>query len=276
MNIVRRYFHNLYAALAIPWQMSRQHAELLKLLIKRDLLQRSSGTLLGKFWPVMQTLMQVVGFWFLFDIVYGMRLQRGPSFLEYLLSGILPWFLLSEIVMRASGMFREYASLYRRSQFPIEILPVVTLLVPGTIFILVYPLVTGLLFGPWALIWGAFIIVLLMIWLLPFVYLLAVMGVFLRDVSQTLPILLMFMMYGSPILYFPDMLPASVAQWLFLNPIADLMQSVHSLLFLNPLAPVPNWPNWEPVARLWGLWLLLLAPAWLVYRRALPHVRELV
>lgn len=269
MNFILRYFRTLYAGIAVPVLTSRRHLGLLRMLVIRELVARNSGTVLGKVWPILQPALQMVGFWFLFDIVYGMRLVRGPSFLEYLLTGIVPWFCLSEILGRATQMFREYSNLYRRSLFPVEVLPVLIMLVPGFVFTLVYAVICGLLYGPLSGLAGLTIIPLLLLWLLPFTYLFSVLGVFIRDFANAMPILLMFMMYATPILYFPDMLPDSVRQWIWINPFSDLMLVIHAMVELQPL-PV------KAIARLALLWLVLLAPAWLIFRRSLPHVREVL
>jgi lipopolysaccharide transport system permease protein len=269
VNFLLSFVHNLYAALAIPLRLSISNASLLRMLVRRDLVNRSSGTLLGRAWPLLQTGLQVAGFWFLFDIIYGMRAVRGPSFLEYLLSGMLPWFCLTEVLTRGSGMFREFSNLYRRSPFPVEILPVLLLLVPGLVYSVVYVLICFFMYGALSALASMLVIPLLLLWLLPLLYLFSVLGVFLRDFAQALPILLMFMMYATPILYFPDMVPAGMRSLLWLNPFTDLMRCIHELVELQPL-PL------EALLRLWGLWLLLLGPSWVLFRRSLPHVREVL
>lgn len=269
MNFLSRYFSNLFAALAIPARLARENASLLRMLVQRDFVNRSSGTVFGRAWPLIQTALQVAGFWFLFDIIYGMRAVRGPSFLEYLLSGMLPWFCLTEVLSRSSNLFREFSNLYRRSPFPVEILPVLILLVPGLVYTLVYVLVCLLIYGPQSALAAVLVMPLLLLWLLPLVYVFAVAGVFVRDFVQALPILLTFIMYATPILYLPDMVPEGMLSWLWLNPFADMMRCIHALVEWQPL-PLHSF------LRLWGLWLLLLAPAWVLFRRSLPHVREVL
>ncbi|MGA0805827.1 MAG: hypothetical protein ACO3PV_04835, partial [Pseudohongiellaceae bacterium] len=69
--------------------------------------------------------------------------------------------------------------------------------------------------------------------------------------------------------YLPDMVPEGMLSWLWLNPFADMMRCIHALVEWQPL-PLHSF------LRLWGLWLLLLAPAWVLFRRSLPHVREVL
>lgn len=260
---------DLRDALRVPLRACLTHASLLRMLVKRDLVNRTSGTLLGKLWPLLQPALQVLGFWFLFDIVYGMRIQRGNGFLEYLLIGMLPWLLLTEVLTRSASLFREFSALYRRTPFPVELLPILILVIPGAVHVLVFCVVALLFHGPLAALQSLVVVPLLLLWLLPLTLLFSVLGLFVRDFAQALPFVLMLIMYSTPVLYFPEMLPDAMERWLWLNPFADLMAVIHAVVS-------PAMLDWLAVARLFALWLVLLAPCWAVFRRSLPHVREVL
>ncbi|MDR0780399.1 MAG: ABC transporter permease [Pseudomonadales bacterium] len=269
LNFVLRYCRQIIDGLTTPFVLSYRYRGLMWMLLRREIATRTSGTALGFIWPLVQPALQVLGFWFLFDVVYGMRLERGANFLSYLLTGMLPWLGLSEVLNRSANMFREFASVFRRTPFPIEILPVQLLCLPSVVYTAVLCLIAGLLFGALAVLKALVVIPLLMVWLLPLVLCCALLGLFLRDFAQGLPFILMLLLYCTPILYFPDMLPAAMRTWLWLNPFSDLMALIHA--WLQGLA-LPLNSLW----RLLGLWLLLLGPAWLLFRRSLPHVREVL
>lgn len=260
---------NLRDALLVPLRACANHASLLHMLVKRDLVARTSGTLLGKLWPLLQPALQVLGFWFLFGIVYGMRMDRGEDFPQYMLLGIMPWLLLTEVLTRSAGLFREFAALYRRTPFPVELLPVLIMVIPGLVHMVVFFGLALVFHGPVAALQSLIVIPLLLLWLLPLAQLFSVLGLFLRDFAQALPFVLMLVMYATPILYFPDMLPESVRPWLWLNPFSDLVAAIHATVDSTNV-------DWRGVARLAGMWLLLLAPCWAVFRRSVPHVRELL
>ncbi|MDY6982651.1 MAG: ABC transporter permease [Pseudomonadota bacterium] len=264
-----RLLRNLRDGVAVPLRACINHASLLRMLVRRDLVARTSGTVLGKLWPVVQPALQILGFWFMFDIVYGMRAQRGNDYLEYLLIGMLPWLLLSEVLVRASGLFREFASLYRRTPFPVELLPILIMVIPGCVHMFVFFCLAFGFHGPLAAVQSLVVIPLLLLWLLPLALLFSVLGVFLRDFAQGLPFLLMLIMYATPILYFPDMLPDGFRDWLWINPFADLVAVIHAVV---DESAIPR----NSAARLIGLWLLLLGPCWAVFRRSVPHVREVL
>lgn len=267
--IISGYLRNVSQGLFAPFATAAANASLLWVLIRRDLANRTSGTLLGGFWPLIQTALQVAGFWFLFDVIYGMRFASGPSFLEYLLVGILPWLCLVEVLSRATGMLLEFSPLYKRNPFPLEILPVLIMVIPAVVFSLVYFAAILFLFGPGTALLALPVIPLLLLWLLPLCLILPVLGLFMKDFAQALPFLLTVAMYVTPILYFPAMLPDGAQPWLALNPFADLMALIHGLVQGQPVTP-------GNLLRPLVLWLALLGPAWLVFRRSLPHVREVL
>ncbi len=256
-------------SLCVPIAAPFRHASLIRMLVQREIAARTSGTLLGKLWPLVQPGLQVLGFWFMFAVVYDMRNARGPSFLQYLLLGMLPWLCLSEVLSRSTGLFREFSVLFARSPFPLEVLPSVVVVIPGIVYSTVLVLTTGWMLGVVAALKAVLVIPLLLLWALPLLLLCAVIGLFVRDFGQALPFVLTLLMYVTPILYFPDMLPPQVRDWMWLNPLADWMTVIHGLLTGTAFPMNSVW-------RLAALWLVLLVPGWLLYRRTLLHVRELL
>jgi lipopolysaccharide transport system permease protein len=256
-------------SVCIPLLAAARYRSLMRMLVQRELANRTSGTWLGRLWPLLQPALQVLGFWFLFAVVYDMRTVRGPGFLQYLLLGMLPWLCFSEVLSRGTSLFREFSALYARSPFPLEVLPSVVMVIPALVYTPVLALTVWWIVGGIAAIKSLVVIPLLLVWTLPLLLLCAVIGLFVRDFGQALPFVLMLVMYVTPILYFPDMLPASVKSWLWLNPMSDWMAVIHTWITGED---VPTDSLW----RLLAIWLVLLAPAWLWFRRTLLHVRELL
>lgn len=269
MAFIKGFLRNLLQGMITPFRTAAGNVSLLWILIKRDITARTSGTVLGGFWPVIQPALQVLGFWFLFDVVYGARLAAGQSFLEYLLVGILPWLCMAEVLSRSANMLMEFSPLYKRNPFPLEILPLLIMVIPGFVFTIVYFFVNLAMFGLGSALWSLVVIPALLLWLLPLSFLFPVLGLFVKDFAQAVPFLLMLFMYATPILYFPDMIPETVRAWLLLNPVADLMALVHGVVQGMEMNPFN-------LARPLILWVLLMAPAWLIFRRSLPHVREVL
>jgi len=98
---------------------------------------------------------------------------------------------------------------------------------------------------------------------------LPVLGLFIKDFAQVVPFLVMITMFLTPILYFPGMLPDGMQQFIWLNPFSDLLAVVHGIVQGREFSQVN-------VLRPFVVWLVLLGPAWLVFRRSIPHIREVL
>lgn len=266
-RIAQRFVHYFVAGLIGPFRLLKEQWGLLRILVKRDIVSRTSGTLLGGLWMLAQPALQVLAFWFLLDFVLRVRFPGQISFINYFLLGMLPWLMMSEIMQRNLTVLSEFSALYQRSAFPVKILPLLPVLISGMIYGVIYGIIAGFMEGFQALLWAPITLALLLLWLLPICYLLAVLGLFVRDLRQLVPFLLTLTLYLTPILYMPQMLPEPVQDWLVLNPIADLMAIVHGLLQDMPVTA-------GNMIRPLLLWLLLLAPAWALFQRSEPHMRE--
>ncbi len=245
----------------------REHARLLVLLLRREVVGRTSGTWLGGGWLVLQPALQVVAFWFLLDVVLKVRSVGRVPFLEYFLTAMISWLFIQEALNRALTVLSEYAGLYQRTIFPIGVIPLVPLLMSAVIYTPVMLVVSGWLLGPWAVLKALVLLAVLCLVLVPAVYLFAVAGLFVRETRQVMPFAMTLLMYFSPILYQPESLPASLQAWMFLNPLADLITLQQQWLLDSP-------GSWSGLVRGAAVWAVSLPLAIWLFRRAIPHMRE--
>lgn len=266
-NLASRWFRSSVAALIGPAQLLTKNRGLVWVLLKRDIESQTSGTVLGGIWIFAQPALQVAAFWFLLAVVLRVRMPGQLDFIDYFLMGMLPWFLISSIIQRNLMVLTEFSALYQRSLFPIKLLPLVPLLFVAMTYALIWPLVTTILLGWQAAFWSLLLVALISLWLVPASYLIATLGLFVRDTRHVVPFMLTMVLFLTPILYVPEQLPESVRAFLIFNPFADIMAIVHFFLQGMPLS-VGN------VLRPMGLWLVLLGPAWALFNRAEPHMRE--
>ena len=238
-------------------------------LARRDIIGRTHGTWLGWSWLVAQPALQVIAFWFLLDVVFQVRSPGQVRYLNYFLIGMLPWLFISDVLNRSINVLSEFGALYQRSRFPVEVLP----LLPMALGLLIYlPVYAGvaIYFQDWlAGLKAIVILVLLFVWMVPLAYGLSVLGLFVREVRQVFPFLLTMIMYLTPIMYAPSSLPESLRWALAFNPFADIMALIQGWIHGFPIE-LGNWLR--PLA----IWLILLTPAWIVFRRTEPHMREVL
>lgn len=253
----------LLGPLALVWR----ERDLVRLLFRRDLRIRTSGTLFGGLWMFVQPGLQVLAYWFLLDFVLRVRFPSEVPFVDYFLVGMVAWLMLADIMNRSLTVLPEFSPLYSRAVFPLAILPALPVLVSGAIYGVAYTAVVLFLEGPAAAMRAPLVVVLLLLWILPVGYLLALVGVFLRDLALVFPFFITMTFFLTPILYMPEMLPDAMRAWMVVNPFADIMAVLHGVL----QGMEYTWGNvWRPFL----IWLLLLGPAWVFFHRAAPHVRE--
>ena len=110
------------------------------------------------------------------SVLLQVRMDRGEDFPQYMLLGIMPWLLLTEVLTRSAGLFREFAALYRRTPFPVELLPVLIMVIPGLVHMVVFFGLALVFHGPVAALQSLIVIPLLLLWLLPLAQLFSVLG----------------------------------------------------------------------------------------------------
>jgi lipopolysaccharide transport system permease protein len=180
------------------------------------------------------------------------------EFALVLFAGLIVFNLFAECVSAAPNLVVSNTNYVKKVVFPLEILPWVTLgsaLFHGGISLLV--LVAALLFAGMPLTASAWLTPLvvapLLLLIIGLCWLLASIGVFVRDVSQMVGMVLTVLMFMSPIFYPVSALPEGVRVWLFLNPLSFIIEQVREVLIWG------HAPDWAGL----GLYALCaLAVAW--------------
>lgn len=95
----------------------------------QEIKKEYAGTLFGIVWGLVNPLMRIAVFWFVFSI--GARAGapvNGAPFIAWLAIGLLAWFFLSDGFRLTQKSFRSKRSIIKNTPFPIAILPAVQVL----------------------------------------------------------------------------------------------------------------------------------------------------
>ncbi len=229
------------------WQALRglwSNRHLTGLMVYRDFVGRYKGSLLGALWPLVNPLGHMILYTFVFSMVLKVRFGDDPStssFALYLMAGLLPWSALAEAVSRASKLILESPNLVKRVVFPLEVLPF-TLAVSALLSEVV---AFALLLGAIVLFTGHLhltIVFLPLVVLSQFMFIagvswmLASMGVFVRDLPHLIALGLSAWMYATPIVYPATSMPKNFQWLLWINPMAGIVGDYRRVL-LQGLAP---------------------------------------
>jgi len=250
--------------IAIPHSLW-QHRALLLLLVKRDIASCYRGTFLGLLWTLATPLLKLLVYTFVFSVVFKARWNTGSDsrveFALLLFIGLFIHGFFSECLTRAPGLMLAHANLVKKVAFPLEILPVV---MTGTALFNCAVNALVLLLG-----WILFSmplhasVLLLPLTLLPLLFLclgvswlLAAIGVYIRDVGQSTGLLSMLLLFLAPVFYPQSALPVAFQPWLNLNPLTFIIESSRRVLAGDAI----NWLHWSLMlafsllAALFGAW----------------------
>ncbi|HET6972832.1 MAG TPA: ABC transporter permease [Pyrinomonadaceae bacterium] len=227
------------------WQLPSR-AELIFSFAKRELLARYKGSALGIAWAVLTPVVMIAIFTFIFAGIFGARFGANDSHWDYalyLFCGLLPWTMFQESVQLSANTIVAHSNLVKRVVFPLEALPAAQ----------VFAALGTQLFGTMALLIGTIVIrqrleltgLWLPILLIPQLlfalgagWLVASLGVFLRDITQGVTLLLMAWMYLTPIIYPESIIPEHFRTFINFNPFTSLIRS-YRRIFLD--GSVPDW-----------------------------------
>lgn len=213
---------------------------LAKALVRREVLGRYRGSLLGVLWSFFNPILMLIVYTFVFSVVFKARWNaQSDSKTEFalvLFAGLIVFNLFAECVSRAPSLILANASYVKKVVFPLEILPWVALgsaLFHAMIGVSVWLMAYATLFHtPHATV------VLLPLVMLPLLLLimgttwwLASMGVYLRDISQLIGVVIAAMMFLSPIFYPATALPEQYRYLLFINPLTLAIEETREVLF---------------------------------------------
>jgi lipopolysaccharide transport system permease protein len=225
---------------------------------------------LGFVWLILQPALQVLALWFLMQVILQVRFPGAGSFVNYFLIGMIPWFAIAEILQRSTTLYSEFSVLFKRNPFPILILPVLSISLTLIIYTAIFVVVVVILEGVEYILPAIIAMLSLGILLLPLTMILSILGVFFKDISQAIPFVLTMTLYLSPLLYMPSMMPEAIQAYLVFNPVADYLALLH--YYLQNIETLQQ----NMLLRLSLEWLLLLAPAWILFNRSEKHIREVI
>jgi len=210
--------------------------DLLVALAVRDIKLRYRQTLLGVLWVVLQPLLGAGIFAFIFGKVARLD-SGGVPYVLFAYTGLLAWNLFNGIVLKASGSLVANASLVGKVFFPRLLLPFSGVL--STLLDFAVALVVGVLLffasgqtPGWSLLLAPFWLAMLVLLALGLGLTCAALAVSYRDVIHILPVVLQFLLYGSPVGYTISVIPPGWPRTLFrLNPLAPLIEGFRTALF---------------------------------------------
>jgi ABC-type polysaccharide/polyol phosphate export permease len=121
---LRRALPRLFSS---PIRTIAENHRLIGSMARRDILARYRGSFGDVFWTILNPLLLMATYFFVFGVVLRTRFgadQSSTSFALYFLAGMLPWLAFSEPAGRAAHVILEHRNFVKKLIFPLETLPV--------------------------------------------------------------------------------------------------------------------------------------------------------
>jgi lipopolysaccharide transport system permease protein len=178
----------------------RRYRLLIAEMTRREITDRYAGQVLGAAWAIGGPLLTMAVYVFAFTVLFRGRLgpnDNGLRYTAYVLAAMVPWLALQDVLNRSTVCVSGSASLVKQIVFPTEVLPLKVVLasIPALVVGLTVAGVIAIAAGATSL-FGALVLLpmavaLLLLMCAGFAYVLAAVGVFLRDIKDIMGVLLM-------------------------------------------------------------------------------------
>ncbi len=212
-------------------------------LSKTSLSSHHRGSLLGSAWVVLDPLIMLAVYGFVFGMIFARGGQQRSDFVLGLYGGMLAYQIFSATATAASGIVSASRNYVKQLVFPVEILPAAT--VGGVIIPTVIGF--GLLVVSILIVKGAIPLtaLLLPIVLLPAVlvalgsaWLFGTLGVYIPDVRRIVALIAQVGFFLTPIIWPIEQFPKEWVWVVHLNPLTSVVEGVRSVALKGIQ---PNW-----------------------------------
>ena len=255
-----------------------RHRSLAIELTKREFSGRYRGSFGGVVWSFVQPLFLLAIYTLAFGVILKTRWSASGSTADYalmLFAGLIVFNAFSEVLNKSPTLITANPNFVKKVVFPLELLPVVavaTALLHALIGVVVWLAGYAWLFGvPLAsavflpLVLACFVPV-----LLGLAWLLAALGVVIKDTQQLTAMLGHAMLFLTPIFYSVEAAPPLLQKLLLLNPLTFVVDQFRMVLFRGLAPDVPGMTLYFALACLFA-WASLA-----LFRRLRPSFADLV
>lgn len=244
-----------------------QHRKLILQMTKREVIGRYKGSAIGLAWSFFNPLFMLAVYTVVFSMIFKARWggadieESKTQFALILFVGMIALNLFIEVINKSPHLIVSNVNYVKKVVFPLEILPIISIaaaifhaLISYFVLLVAFFVFNGFL-NPTALLMP--VVFLPMITLsLGMSWILASLGVFVRDVAQTIGLLTTLLIFLSPVFYPIAAVPARLQPFIMANPLTFIIEQSRTVVIWG------SSPDWTGLM-IYGLISLLLA--WVGY-----------
>jgi lipopolysaccharide transport system permease protein len=217
-------------------------------MTRREIKKKYQGTLLGLAWSLINPLLMLSVYTFVFGVVFKSRWgttgdESRIDFAINLFAGLIVFGIFSESLNQSPGLIISNANYVKRVIFPLEILSIVSvasILFNAAMSVFVLLLMQLIFKGslPFTIIFFPLVVLPIILLGLGASWFFSALGVYLRDIGQVLGFLTTILLFTSAIFFPISALPEQYQSILKLNPLVLIIEQSRSVLVYG------NAPDW--------------------------------
>lgn len=230
-------------------------------MARREMSDRYAGQAFGMLWAVIHPLFMMGLYVFIFAVVFkqkiGGTIDMPLDYTAYILSGLVSWLGFQDSLSKSAVAITSNTALVKQVVFPLEILPVKTVLAslfPMIVSLLVLTLYVLISHGflHWTYLLLPLLLLMQVMMMIGLAYLLAPIGAYLRDLKDVVQLFALLGVYIMPVVYLPAWVPALFKPILYINPFSYFVWCYQDVLYFGRIE--------HPLA-----WLVVLLQSFLTF-----------
>lgn len=212
---------------------------LLGQLVKKDIEQRYKGSVLGILWTIIVPILMLVIYTFVFSEIFQAKWSLDTSdkyeFALVLFCGLTSFNMVSEVMNRSTNLIASNTNYVKKVVFPLELLPLVITLsalftcVISFIILIVAKLVLYHDISP-TLYQSILVFLPLILICIGVAYILSAISVYLKDIGNVINVLVMVLMYMSPVFFPLTSVPEKYRGICMVNPMTYIIENFRNTM----------------------------------------------
>lgn len=220
-----------------PIRMLCRHQAVLVSVVSAELRKKYAGSVLGWAWLAAYPVLFLAIYAGVYLLIFKVRIPEFSSrqYVLVVFSGLVPYLGFCDALQQGSQSLVRHSHLLKNTVFPIELIPVKTVLCSQVTFVVMLAVLFGFIMATGPVDGGLWLvpvlIVLQFLLVQGFVWMLAALTVIIKDVPHVLNLLLLAALFISPIAFMPSMVPAAFRFLLYGNPLYYLISLYRASFF---------------------------------------------
>lgn len=246
-------------------------------LSKRDLKARYLGSYLGIVWAFIVPTVNILIFWFVFQVGFRNKPVDNFPFILWLMTGMIPWNFFFDGILGATNSILDNSYLVKKVVFRVSILPIVRILSA----LIIHLFFIGFIFLMFAIygykpnlynlqvlyyLFAEICLVLGLGWIT------SSLNIFFRDLGQIVGILLQFGFWLTPIFWSFKTLPAKYLFFFKLNPVYYIVEGYRESFIYHEWF----WQHYNLTANFWITTLVVQVVGIMLFKRLKDHFADVL